>query len=102
MHIHRAATRFFESRFRRPGPVVRYLLPFLTILVALFLQFGMAAFVPKKTDFPYAFFYLIAIFVTAWFGGYVPGAIACVITMVGIPWLAAPGFRLTSVDPARL
>ena len=57
---------------------------------------------PRASDFPYVFFYLIAIFVTAWFGGYVPGASTCLITMVGIPLLATPGFRLTSVDPSRL
>ena len=39
---------------------------------------------------------------TAWIGGYVPGALTCLITMVGIPLLATPGFRLTSVDPSRL
>ena len=39
---------------------------------------------------------------TAWFGGYVPGALTCLITMVGIPLLATPGFRLRSVDPSRL
>ena len=35
MRIHPAVTRFFESLFKRPGPVVRYLLPFLTILAAM-------------------------------------------------------------------
>ncbi len=32
--------------------------------------------------FPYAFFYLIAVFAVAWYGGYVPGAIACLLTTV--------------------
>ena len=47
-------------------------------------------------------FFLVAILVTAWFGGYVPGVIACLITMIGIPLAATPGFKLSSVDPSRL
>ena len=61
-----------------------------------------AQFVRKNVDFPYILFFLIAILITAWIGGYVPGAIACLITMVGIPLLATPGFRISSVDPSRL
>ncbi|MBV9768429.1 MAG: hypothetical protein JOZ32_02560, partial [Bryobacterales bacterium] len=57
---------------------------------------------PKNVDFPYTFFFFFAIFVTAWIGGYMPGAIACLMTMVGIPLLASPSFRLASVDPSRL
>jgi signal transduction histidine kinase/CheY-like chemotaxis protein len=74
----------------------------ITLVFAIAIQFALAVFVPKNSDFPYVFFYLIAIFVTAWFGGYVPGALTCLITMIGIPLLATPGFRLRSVDPNRL
>jgi len=95
-------TRLFESLLNQPSPVVRYLLPFATLLVAVCVQVVISRFVPKNVDFPYTLFFLVAIFVTAWMGGYIPGAIACVITMVGIPLLATPGFRLTSVDPSRL
>jgi PAS domain S-box-containing protein len=102
MRVHKTATRFFESMFKRPGPVVRYLLPFLAIAATVCIQAVIALFVPKNVDFPYTLFYLIAIFVVAWFGGYAPAAIACLITMVGIPMLAVKGFRLTSVDPNRL
>jgi signal transduction histidine kinase/CheY-like chemotaxis protein len=94
--------RFFESLLNQPGPVVQYLLPVITLVFAIAIQFALAVFVPKNSDFPYVFFYLIAIFVTAWFGGYVPGALTCLITMIGIPLLATPGFRLRSVDPNRL
>ncbi|HUA19880.1 MAG TPA: ATP-binding protein [Bryobacteraceae bacterium] len=95
-------TRFFESLLNQPGPVVRYLLPFVTLLAAICVQLAISRFVPKNVDFPYTLFFLVAIFVTAWIGGYIPGAMACVVTMAGIPLLATPGFRLTSVDPSRL
>ena len=92
----------FDRAFRQPAPLFRYLMPFANILVTLAVQFAIAALVPKRVDFPYVLLYLLAIFATAWFGGYIPGAIACLITMVGIPMLATPGFRLTSVDSTRL
>jgi PAS domain S-box-containing protein len=102
MRVPRNFKRFFESLLKQPGPVVRYLLPFVTLFVSICIQAAISVFVPKNSDFPYVFFFLIAIFVTAWFGGYVPGALTCLITMVGIPLLATPGFRVASVDPSRL
>jgi PAS domain S-box-containing protein len=102
MRSPKSVARFFESLLKQPGPVIRYLLPFVTLFVAICIQATIALFVGKNSDFPYVFFFLFAIFVTAWIGGYVPGALTCLITMVGIPLLATPGFRITSVDPSRL
>jgi PAS domain S-box-containing protein len=102
MRAHPAVTRFIERIFSEPRPLVRYLLPFLTMIVAVGMQFVIALFVPKQVDFPYVFLFLLAVFVTAWFGGYAPGAITCLITMVGIPWMADPRFRLATIDPSRL
>src|SRR5580658_8078529 len=102
MRSPKSVARFFESLLKQPGPVIRYLLPFVTLFVAICIQATIALFVGKNSDFPYVFFFLFAIFVTAWIGGYVPGVLTCLITMVGIPLLATPGFRITSVDPSRL
>src|SRR5271155_4402696 len=102
MRSPKSVARFFESLLKQPGPVVRYLLPFVTLIIAICIQATIARFVPKHVDFPYVFFFLFAIFVTAWIGGYVPGALTCLIVMVGIPLLATPGFRVKSVDPNRL
>ena len=88
--------------FRQPGPVVRCLLPFLMLVAALVLQVLISLVVPKNADFPYTLFFLAAIAATAWFGGYGPGAIACLLTMVGLPMLGSPGFRIPHVDPSRL
>jgi signal transduction histidine kinase/ActR/RegA family two-component response regulator len=98
----KAFARIFNGLLSQPGPVVRYLMPFGTLAIAICIQATISLFVGKNSDFPYVFFFLFAIFATAWFGGYVPGAITCLITMVGIPLLATPGFRLRSVDPSRL
>jgi signal transduction histidine kinase/CheY-like chemotaxis protein len=84
------------------SPLIRYLLPFGAVITALLLQGAVALVVPKGVDFPYAFFYLIAVFAVAWFGGYAPGAIACLLTMVGLPYLVAHSIRLAGIDPSRL
>src|SRR5882724_8103173 len=96
--LHKAVPRWRQLN----SPVVRYLLPFLAIGLALFTQAGIASVVPKGTDFPYAFLYLIAIFAVAWFAGYAPGGLACLLLMVALPAAATPGFRLSKVDPSRL
>ena len=83
------------------SPLVRYILPFLGVVIALSIQGALVSVLPKGNDFPFAFFYLLAIFVVAWFGGYFPGVIACLLTMVGIPLAAVPGFRLGKLDWSR-
>ena len=91
----------FKKIFKTPlSPVKQVLFPVLAIVGALLTQGALQALLPKGTDFPYAFFYLIAIFVVAWWGGYWPGALATAFTMVGLPWLTARG-HFPTVDPSR-
>jgi signal transduction histidine kinase/CheY-like chemotaxis protein len=82
--------------------VKRYLLPFVTLVLALCLQGLLQAGLPKGKDFPYAFFHLFGLFVVAWFAGYGPGIISCLLIMVAIPATIAPGFRLSAIDLNRL
>jgi signal transduction histidine kinase/ActR/RegA family two-component response regulator len=84
------------------SPVKRYLLPFATLALALTLQTFLQAVLPKDKDFPYAFFHLLGIFVVAWFAGYGPGIISCLLIMVVIPAAIAPGFSLAAIDLNRL
>src|SRR5678815_514800 len=84
------------------SPLVRYILPFLAIALALGVQTVLMMVLPKGHDFPFAFLYLIGVFVVAWFGGYLPGVIACLLTMVGVPLAAVPGFRLAKLDLSRM
>ena len=85
-----------------PKPIqsrlLRYLLPLVAITAAVLMQLLLMRFIPKSAQFPYAFFYLIAVFIVAWFGSYIPGAIASVITMVGLPILAAHG-KPVNINP---
>ena len=60
------------------------------------------SFCQRRKIFPYALFYLVAVFAAAWLGGYGPGAIACVLIMVGLPMAAIPHFRLAQLDGSRL
>src|SRR6266850_1466736 len=81
-------------RSRLSSPVVQYLLPFVAIFLALITQSAIASLLPKGTDFPFAFLYLIGIFAVAWYAGYGPGVLACLLLMVGFPAATGPGFRL--------
>jgi PAS domain S-box-containing protein len=77
----------------RDSRTFRYSLPLLGILAALLLQWAVASFLPKNQDFPYAFFYLIAVFASAWLGGYGPGALASLLILVGLPSSVAHRFE---------
>jgi PAS domain S-box-containing protein len=81
--------------------VFRYSLPFIGVALSLLLQGLLQHYLPKNTDFPFAFFYLVAAFVSAWYGGYVPGALACLIVTVGFPLLSAGFSHLPAVDISR-
>src|SRR5882762_8365428 len=87
---------------RATAPLLRYLLPFFAVGAAFGFQIALAFLLHTKKDFPYAFLYLIAVFVVAWFGGYIPGVVACLLTMVAIPLAVVPGFRIAGIDPNRL
>ena len=82
--------------------LVRYLLPLLALIGALASQGVLQKMLPKDQDFPFALLYLLGVFAVAWFAGYGPGIISSLLTMVGIPALTIPGFRLSGVDLTRL
>jgi hypothetical protein len=87
---------------QRGAVVARYLLPFVAVGAALGSQILVSWLLPKGTDFPYVVLYLTALCLTAWFGGYVPGLMACLLTMIGLPFALTPGFRLASVAPGQV
>jgi signal transduction histidine kinase/ActR/RegA family two-component response regulator len=83
-----------------PSRLSRVVAPVLAIASAIALQGVIQALLPKGADFPYAFFYLIAIFVVAWRFGYWPGVAACLLTLIGLPWSLAP-HHFPKIDPGR-
>jgi signal transduction histidine kinase/ActR/RegA family two-component response regulator len=86
----------------RLSKLARYSMPFGALAAALAAHLAVASVLPNGFDFPYAFFYLIAVFVAAWFGGAVPGVIGCLITMVGLPLASGHGLAVTPADFSRL
>ena len=89
-----AASRFSEGLSRQPKSVwIRYLLPVIGMAAALSVGGALSLILPKAYDFPSALLFLVAIFVVAWFGGYAPGAIGCVLTMA-LPLLGKPGSKI--------
>ena len=67
-----------KPRRFRSSAWFRWLLPLISILAATILHILTALIVGIKNDFPFAFYYLIGVFATAWVGGPIPGVIACV------------------------
>jgi signal transduction histidine kinase/CheY-like chemotaxis protein len=103
VELHKAAPETATSgRGRWSRHIISLLVPFLALAATLLVQFLISLAVPKGVDFPYVFLYLTAIFVVAWYGGYLAGVIASLLTMVGIPAAADRAFRLASIDPSRL
>jgi signal transduction histidine kinase/ActR/RegA family two-component response regulator len=89
-----ASERLSEGLSKQPRSVwMRYLLPVIGIVAAMLVGGGLSLILPKAYDFPSALLFLVAIFVVAWFGGYAPGAIGCVLTMA-LPLLGKPGSKL--------
>jgi hypothetical protein len=77
---------------------VRYSLPAATVLLCFLLQLGLQTLIPKERDFPYAMFYLSGLIGVAWLGGYGPGALGVVLTIVGIPALTSQTFSPSAID----
>jgi signal transduction histidine kinase len=48
-----------------------------------------------------AFAFPVAVLASAWWGGYGPGIMACLLCFSVIPTLLLPKFSITSIDPAR-
>ena len=86
--------RLSEGLSKQPKTVwMRYLLPVIGVVAALLVGGGLTSILPKAYDFPSALLFLVAIFVVAWFGGYAPGAIGCVLTMA-LPLLGKSGSKM--------
>jgi signal transduction histidine kinase/CheY-like chemotaxis protein len=82
--------------------VSRYVLPFFAVAAALACQILVSWMLPRGVDFPYVILYLTAICLTAWFGGYLSGVTASLLTMIGLPFALTPNFRLASVAPGQV
>jgi len=99
MRFRQSCARFFRALWKHP--LTGYVLPFAAVGAAVGIQFIVARMLPAGVDVPYVVLYLTALGLTAWFGGYISGVIACMLIMVGLPALT-PGFRLSQVAPGQV
>lgn len=72
----------------------------LAVVLALCLH-GVTMWLGAGPDFPFAFYYLVAVFAIAWRAGAGPGVLACVLTVVGLPY-SSPTFHFNGADALRL
>lgn len=94
---------FLKKNLRTPhSPLVQAALAVAAIVLVLATQAVLQLVIPERLDFPYAFLYLIAVFVLAWWGGYVAGGVATLLIMVALPWMTTPGHHFPALDPSRL
>lgn len=87
--------------YLKARPWARYLTPFAGASLAMGLSLVTKAVLPNGSNFPYEFYFLIAIFVVAWYAGYAAGVIGCSITMVAFPLAFNPAFHLKDLDWTR-
>ena len=103
MRSFQSVLRFFRGPEKQHfSPLVRYLMPLVAVTVALVSQLLVSWMVPKAGNFPFVVLYLAALCLTAWFGGYIPGVIACLLTMIGLPFALTPGFHIENVAPGQV
>lgn len=75
----------------------RYLLPFVAVAAAFGMQLAVERLLPKGVHVPWVILYLTTLGLTAWFGGYIPGVIGCLLVMIGLPAALTPGFQLSKI-----
>ena len=78
----------------------RYSLPLIFVSLASLLAFALLKVIGVGPWTGYA--YLLAIMASAWWGGYVAGVAACLLTFYGAAAIFIPGFHPSKVDPNRL
>src|SRR5437868_1630430 len=79
-----------------------WLSPVVSILMAILLHIVAVSLGASKTNFPFAFFYLLAVFATAWLAGAIPGVAAVFLTIVGLPMAGSPKFKWTDIEFVKL
>src|SRR5579859_5400924 len=81
----------------RSSALFRYLLPFMAVAAAIAIHLTVVRFLPGA-HFPFPFLYVIAAIGSAWYGGYVPGLLSCVIPLVVVPLALRPFFPTQPVN----
>ncbi|HYA18107.1 MAG TPA: response regulator [Bryobacteraceae bacterium] len=89
------------SQGRNRSPLFRYLLPILSVAAAAFLHRILLRFVPGL-HFPYSFLYVISAGISAWYGGYIPGLLACLIPIVILPLALRPFYPTQPINVTGL
>lgn len=79
----------------------RYSLVLFSVAGAVALHGLLLRFAPGL-HFPYPFLYVLGACITAWYGGYIPGLLACLIPIVGVPIAVRPFYRTPPINVAGL
>lgn len=84
---------------RARSPLVRYSVPVVGLGLATGLSLIIRHTIGQHPAITIAF--LVAVMASSWWGGYIPGLIACTIGMFVIPFVFNPHFDPTTASPSR-
>ncbi|HUQ95811.1 MAG TPA: PAS domain S-box protein [Bryobacteraceae bacterium] len=91
-----AASEKRNSKILRP-----YLIALATLIPAVLITFTVTRTVGFRPHPAIGFSYLLSILASAWWGGYGPGLLSCLVSFFVVPYLFLPKFSPAAVDPAR-
>jgi signal transduction histidine kinase len=89
-----------DDRFSRRTALLRYAVPLVGMSAATILSIGLRQIQTGHSATTIA--YLIPALASAWWGGYGPGILACLLGFFAAPYLLVPSFDIQHVDLGRV
>ena len=90
------------SEGRPPSTLLRYVVPLGGLGLAILVALAIRHFGGPGPHISITIVFLVAIMACSWWGGYIPGIVACLIGVLGLPYLFTANFHLSRVDPSRV
>ncbi|MFL6449614.1 MAG: sensor histidine kinase [Bryobacteraceae bacterium] len=101
-NLHQVATlsaRSADDRFARRSAFYRYAVPVIGMSAATVIGLALRQIHAGHSASTIA--YLVAALASAWWGGYGPGVLACLLGLLGAPYFFSPGFSILHLDVPR-
>ena len=89
----------YADVLRTRPTVVRYAVPIVGLGLATAVSLIIRYTVGQNPAITIA--YLVAVLASAWWGGYIPGLIACLLGMFVVPYVFNPHYNIAAVPPVR-
>lgn len=87
---------------RSNSALVRYAIPLLGVGISTLLALAIHHFLNLTSHPVISVAFLLVIMGSAWWGGYVPGILSCLLSLFVVPYALTPHFQPMKVDPIRV